>query len=675
MKNNSGILYGVASIPDPLNINQITVANGLTVGSSAVNANEVINGNLTVTGTISGLVNGSTAGPHFSASDATQQYKVTGGNVYELVQSNTATPGFNFLNNASVTTGSTLNAGSLNATTSANATVITKQQNTNIGANAESGFSGLNDAGTALSVVMSGSGNTNRGVVRTAAAAFGIDIDTQGPAKSIRMMTNDIVRGTWTDTGLAMVSLVTSSSVANAASSTDTTAAISTAGGLAVAKDLRVGGVIYGAFGGGATSLATLALTSATGNDLNVSSTANTASTTDATASIYTAGGVSAVKDIRAANVFATSSLTATTATLAGLLSTSSVANSVSKTDTTASISTAGGLSVAKDINATNFIATNTGSFIQLGPQTSNDVYIEWGSSNIPLGVAGTLHFSTPFNQKDLMDINPTGDVTVNFGKVTATQLISTIAAGTAPLVVTSSTVIPNLNASLLNGTTFAAPGPIGAATASTGTFTTITGTTLASTVGTGTAPLTVNSATVVTNLNASLLGGATFAAPGTIGSTTASPGTFTTVTDTLTVSGTPGSASAWYTPATGIWANSALFTAIGAGSSSIAIAPQPGPNQQNVNIQVANYTGTAAGTLYITGPSGTPNILTLTSASSTFPGDLHVTGTLYAGTITGTTTYTAVSAPTMNLTAATGTDLSCQSIADSAAPTGLIEN
>ena len=57
---------------------------------------------------------------------------------------------------------------------------------------------------------------------------------------------------------------------------------------------------------------------------------------------------------------------------------------------------------------------------------------------------------------------------------VTGTQLISTIATGTAPLTVTSTTNVANLNASSLNGATFAAPGAIGGGTASSGTFTTL---------------------------------------------------------------------------------------------------------------------------------------------------------------------------------------------------------
>jgi hypothetical protein len=56
-------------------------------------------------------------------------------------------------------------------------------------------------------------------------------------------------------------------------------------------------------------------------------------------------------------------------------------------------------------------------------------------------------------------------------------QLVSTVATGTAPFVVASTTNIPNLNASSLNGATFAAPGAIGSGTASTGAFTTLSAT------------------------------------------------------------------------------------------------------------------------------------------------------------------------------------------------------
>jgi hypothetical protein len=90
------------------------------------------------------------------------------------------------------------------------------------------------------------------------------------------------------------------------------------------------------------------------------------------------------------------------------------------------------------------------------------------------------------------------GDL-VSRGNVTAGQLVSTAATGTAPLTVVSTTQVANLNASLLGGVASS-----GFATLGANTFTapqTIT-------VATGTAPLTVTSTTLVPNLDAGWLGG-----------------------------------------------------------------------------------------------------------------------------------------------------------------------
>lgn len=107
-------------------------------------------------------------------------------------------------------------------------------------------------------------------------------------------------------------------------------------------------------------------------------------------------------------------------------------------------------------------------------------------------------------------------------------QITSTVTTGTAPLVVASTTNVANLNASSLLGNTWASPAAIG-----TGTPAAITGTTLTSTVTTGTPPLSVTSTTAVSNLNASLLLGQTWAAPGQIGNTTPQSATFTAINDT----------------------------------------------------------------------------------------------------------------------------------------------
>lgn len=94
-------------------------------------------------------------------------------------------------------------------------------------------------------------------------------------------------------------------------------------------------------------------------------------------------------------------------------------------------------------------------------------------------------------------------------------QITSTVTTGTAPLVVASTTNIPNLNASSLAGATFAAPGPIGSGTASTGAFTTLAATGAAITGGS------INSTT--------------------IGATTPSTGAFTTLSATTPLPATSG--------------------------------------------------------------------------------------------------------------------------------------
>jgi len=118
------------------------------------------------------------------------------------------------------------------------------------------------------------------------------------------------------------------------------------------------------------------------------------------------------------------------------------------------------------------------------------------------------------------------------------TQTLNSITIGnTTP----ASGAFTTLSASsTVSGTGFsnylASPPAIGGTTASTGRFTTIT-----STVATGTAPFTVASTTNVANLNASSLNGATFAAPGAIGSGTAAAGNFTNLSYTGTLTGGTG--------------------------------------------------------------------------------------------------------------------------------------
>jgi hypothetical protein len=99
--------------------------------------------------------------------------------------------------------------------------------------------------------------------------------------------------------------------------------------------------------------------------------------------------------------------------------------------------------------------------------------------------------------------------------------ITSSVSTGTAPFSIASTTVIPNLNAALLNGATFAAPGAIGGTTPGSGAFTTVSASgQVTSTVSTGTAPLSIASTTVVPNLNAQLHNGKTAPAGNIVGDT-----------------------------------------------------------------------------------------------------------------------------------------------------------
>jgi hypothetical protein len=160
-------------------------------------------------------------------------------------------------------------------------------------------------------------------------------------------------------------------------------------------------------------------------------------------------------------------------------------------------------------------------------------------------GALGTPSSGTVTNLTGTASININGTVgatTANTGAFTTLSANSTVGlsgsnaaitisptgTGTVAISPAGALTINPTTASTINNTS------IGATTASTGRFTTVT-----STITTGTAPFTVASTTNVANLNASSLNGATFAAPGAIGSTTASTGAFTTLSASSTVSGT----------------------------------------------------------------------------------------------------------------------------------------
>lgn len=120
------------------------------------------------------------------------------------------------------------------------------------------------------------------------------------------------------------------------------------------------------------------------------------------------------------------------------------------------------------------------------------------------LGVTGATTLGTLTASSSTLGATSTGAITAS-GAITAGsnaisggagtfsgQITSTLAPGTAPLVVSSSTQVNNLNVSQLEGKTWEIPGTIGSTTPATGAFTTLAASTSLSIAG-GTALTTTN--------------------------------------------------------------------------------------------------------------------------------------------------------------------------------------
>jgi hypothetical protein len=152
---------------------------------------------------------------------------------------------------------------------------------------------------------------------------------------------------------------------------------------------------------------------------------------------------------------------------------------------------------------ATAFHITGRSNYIAPGLESSNTTCVNFDNSvwtaaannvlNLFTGPTCTAITDTGTNN-NIWDSGTTG--------IKSARFTSTVATGTAPFTVASTTNVANLNASSLAGATFAAPGAIGGTTPSTGTFTTLSATgAITSTLATGTAPFTVASTTPVANL------------------------------------------------------------------------------------------------------------------------------------------------------------------------------
>lgn len=124
------------------------------------------------------------------------------------------------------------------------------------------------------------------------------------------------------------------------------------------------------------------------------------------------------------------------------------------------------GATTASTVAATTLTASGT---VTLSPANANVTISPTGTGTVALNPATTGSINN-------MTIGATTPRSGAFTTVSATgQITSTLATGTAPFVVASTTKVANLNADLLDGTDWAAPGTIGGTTPGSATFTTVT--------------------------------------------------------------------------------------------------------------------------------------------------------------------------------------------------------
>jgi hypothetical protein len=155
----------------------------------------------------------------------------------------------------------------------------------------------------------------------------------------------------------------------------------------------------------------------------------------------------------------------------------------------------------------------------------------------------------------------------------------------------------------------------------------------LESLVATGTAPLVVTSTTQVTNLNSSQLVGATWVSPGTIGSTTKNTGAFTTLTSNGATTFTAGTAST--TTGTGTLV---VTGGIGVSGQLSAVNIRASSSAGTIGFIAATGAGGAvtqltSRTTGVTLSTPTGQITLFAAAGTTTPATFTVTNTVVAAT------------------------------------------
>lgn len=232
-------------------------------------------------------------------------------------------------------------------------------------------------------------------------------------------------------------------------------------------------------------------------------------------------------------------------------------------------------------------------------------------------------------------------------------QITSSIATGTAPFVITSTTNIPNLNASSLNGATFASPGSIGSSVASTGAFTTLSsnGATLAdngtfSTGRYGSSGAVIVRSSAGTQVSPTVISGAsniaTMIARGYDGSAYRDIGAIQFNSDgAISSSSSPGYAAIYTTPSGAVVAvERTRITS--SGDVLIGTTTDDGVNKLQVT-GGAKVTGTFNATTAVQ-VNGTALLPTLTGTTGSIGGGALGAGACTSGTVAVTSSTTAMS-------------------------------
>jgi hypothetical protein len=421
-------------------------------------------------------------------------------------------------------------------------------------------------------------------------------------------------------------------------------------------------------FTGNITSLNTITSNSLVANTLSIASSANIVGLLSVT------GNVNVSSSVNAVNVTATGNISASNANITSITSNSVTANfffgdgtGISNVAAIANTRILNGTSYANisDVNGNlniviagtpTMTVTATGANItgtlnatgnitggnligRLANGGTSNITIVSATGNVTTAVDGTTRItatSTGANITGTLGVSSNANV-LNLGtaqvlataNVTAPQLISNVATGTAPLVVTSTTQVANLNA----------------ATAGTATSATTAGTVTTNAQPNITSVGTLSSLSITGNV----IAGNVYANSGTIGAslltgtlTTAAQPNITSV-GTLTGLGVNGNITA-----ANITANTGVFTGNGSGLSALNAS-----NLSTGTVSSDRLTGSYAISVTSATTAGTvttnaqPNITSVGTLST-----LSVTGNVSAGNVSGTLlTGTLATAAQPNIT------------------------